>query len=63
MHIEALSFERVPSLHCTVSLGAAQVSPRAEDLEAWIQRADLALYVAKAGGRDRFVAQNATRAA
>ncbi len=60
-HIEALVFERAPELRCTVSLGAAQVSPRAEDLEAWIQRADLALYAAKAGGRDKFVAQGAAR--
>ena len=62
-HIEGLAFERVPDLRCTVSLGVAQVSPRAEDVEAWIQRADLALYVAKAGGREKLVAPGDSRAA
>ncbi len=61
--IEGLVFERVPKLQCTVSLGAAQASPRAEDVEAWIQRADLALYAAKAAGRGIFVARSATRIA
>ncbi len=55
--IAALTFERVRDLRCTASVGAAQVSPRAEDVEAWIQRADLALYAAKANGRGRLVAQ------
>jgi len=53
--IEALTFERVPDLRCAVSVGVAQVSSRADDVEAWIQRADLALYVAKANGRGRLV--------
>lgn len=62
-HIEALVFERVPQLHCTVSLGAVQASPRAEEVEGWIQRADLALYAAKAAGRGKLVARAATHAA
>lgn len=62
-HIEGLAFERLPQLHCTLSLGAAQVSPRAEDLEGWIQRADLALYAAKSAGRDKFGAASAVRVA
>jgi len=53
--IEALTFERVPDLRCAVSVGVAQVSSRADYVEAWIQRADLALYVAKANGRGRLV--------
>lgn len=55
--VAALTFERVPGLRCAVSVGAAQVSPRAEEVEAWIQRADLALYAARASGRGRLVAQ------
>lgn len=62
-HIETLAFERVPQLRCTVSMGAAQASPRAEDVEAWIQRADLALYAAKAAGRDKFAARSAVQVA
>ncbi|MEP7329423.1 MAG: diguanylate cyclase, partial [Betaproteobacteria bacterium] len=61
--IEGLSFARVPTLRCAVSLGAAQVTPRSEDVEGWIQRADLALYAAKARSRDRSVTQGAVRAA
>lgn len=61
--IEALVFERVPQMRCAVSLGAAQATPRAEDVEAWIQRADLALYAAKAEGRGKSVARGATHAA
>ena len=62
-NIEALVFERVPQLRCMVSLGAVQASPRAEDVEAWIQRADLALYAAKAAGRAKLAARGATQAA
>jgi diguanylate cyclase len=62
-HIEALVFERVRELRCAVSLGAVQASPRAEDVEGWIQRADLALYAAKAAGRGKFVARGATAVA
>ena len=59
--VSALTFERVPGLRCTVSVGAAQVSPRAEDVDAWIQRADLALYAAKAHGRGLQVPQEQDR--
>jgi diguanylate cyclase len=62
-HIEGLEFERQPQLRCMVSLGAAQASPRAEDLEVWIQRADLALYAAKAAGRGKSGAGGAAQAA
>jgi len=62
-HLEALVFERAPGLRCTVSLGAVQASPRADDVETWIQRADLALYAAKAAGRGKLAARAATQAA
>jgi diguanylate cyclase (GGDEF)-like protein/hemerythrin-like metal-binding protein len=39
----------------TVSIGAAEYTP-GETLEGWVQRADQALYRAKANGRDRVVA-------
>jgi diguanylate cyclase (GGDEF)-like protein/hemerythrin-like metal-binding protein len=41
-----------PLGHATLSAGVAQLAP-SETLEAWIGRADEALYRAKAGGRDR----------
>jgi diguanylate cyclase (GGDEF)-like protein len=41
--------------HCvTVSIGAAALRPD-EDWQAWLARADAALYRAKAAGRDRTV--------
>jgi diguanylate cyclase len=53
-HMKSVTIERAPDLHCTVSLGAAEVRRNIKDVGTWIQRADAALYRAKAGGRDRF---------
>lgn len=54
--LEGRVFNRAPGLQCTVSAGAAEASLELPDIDAWIQRADVALYRAKAQGRDRFVA-------
>ena len=53
-HMESPAIDRAPGLRCTVSLGAAEASADIADVDAWIQRADVALYRAKAGGRNRF---------
>ena len=53
--IEALTFEDCfPGLRITASLGVAQCR-LGESQDAWIQRADEALYAAKRGGRNRTV--------
>jgi diguanylate cyclase len=54
--LEGRVFDRAPDLQCTVSVGAAEANLELPDIDAWIQRADVALYRAKAQGRDRFVA-------
>lgn len=41
---------------CTLSLGVAEVGPRHANMEAWIKQADIALYLAKAQGRNRVCA-------
>jgi len=41
-----------PPLKTTVSIGVATLT-RGEEVEAWFERADMALYAAKAAGRDR----------
>jgi diguanylate cyclase (GGDEF)-like protein len=51
----ATIFEQAPGLSCTVSLGAAEADRDMADVEDWIQKADAALYDAKATGRDRLV--------
>ena len=53
-HLERMSFKQAPGLACTVSLGAAEANREIANIDAWIQRADAALYRAKDGGRDRF---------
>jgi diguanylate cyclase len=51
----AFRCERVPELRLTVSVGAAEPGSEMREADAWIQKADAALYEAKATGRDRFV--------
>ena len=53
-HLERMTFELAPGLVCTVSLGASEANREIANIDAWIQRADTALYRAKDGGRDRF---------
>lgn len=50
--IVAQVFERAPLLHCTASIGVAEVAPGDAGLDGWLERADRALYLAKAAGRD-----------
>jgi diguanylate cyclase len=54
MQMKSFTIECAPDLRCTVSLGAAEAGSSIKDIGAWIQHADVALYRAKAGGRDRF---------
>ncbi|SFS01480.1 GGDEF domain-containing protein [Sphingomonas jatrophae] len=51
-----------PPLALTVSIGIAAVSPNDRDIDAALARADLALYAAKHGGRNRVVAEQADAA-
>lgn len=44
-----------PSLHCTLSIGLARCPGVARAVSDWVRAADLALYRAKLGGRDRAV--------
>jgi len=51
--IEAAVLERRSAVHATVSIGFAELEPQDADFNAWIARADRALYAAKAAGRNR----------
>jgi diguanylate cyclase (GGDEF)-like protein len=42
-------------IRLTISLGIAQYRPHREDWQAFLSRADTALYKAKNGGRNRWV--------
>jgi diguanylate cyclase len=46
-------FGEKQALHCTISLGVAQLSATMKDFDAWLNAADKALYDAKAAGRNR----------
>ena len=48
-----LVFEAEPGLHCSSSIGLAELSKDHDKLDQWIQAADAALYRAKAAGRNR----------
>jgi diguanylate cyclase len=52
--LDSLELANAPDLHCTVSLGAAEATRDITGVDRWIERADAALYRAKAAGRDRF---------
>ncbi|HEX7733121.1 MAG TPA: diguanylate cyclase [Rhodanobacter sp.] len=49
----AWAAEDAPMQPCTLSLGVAEVGPRHANVEDWIKQADVALYLAKAQGRNR----------
>lgn len=50
--IAAQIFEQAPDLRCTASIGVAEVAPADGGADGWMERADRALYRAKAEGRD-----------
>jgi diguanylate cyclase len=50
--IAAQIFEQAPALRCTASIGVAEVAPADGGADGWMERADRALYRAKAEGRD-----------
>lgn len=53
--IEEAVVARKPEVRCTVSIGVAEASADLSDSRQWIERADRALYRAKALGRNRTV--------
>lgn len=54
--LDARPFANAPGLRCTVSVGAAEADVETAHVDTWVERADAALYRAKAAGRDRFAA-------
>jgi diguanylate cyclase len=54
--VAALRFAHSPMLRCSVSIGLAEIAPDMHDVRAWIKHADVALYRAKARGRNRVAA-------
>jgi len=54
-HIGETVVARKPEVRCTVSIGVAEATPDLSDSRQWIERADRALYRAKALGRNRTV--------
>ncbi|MDD3287821.1 MAG: sensor domain-containing diguanylate cyclase [Alphaproteobacteria bacterium] len=43
------------TLHCSLSIGVARLAPQDKDIDALLQRADDAMYVAKNNGRNRII--------
>lgn len=54
--IEAATIEERPDLPFTASFGLAQCDVETSDVATWLDRADKALYAAKAQGRNRCIA-------
>lgn len=54
-HIGGTLVARDPDVRCTVSIGVAEATADLSDSRQWIERADRALYRAKALGRNRTV--------
>lgn len=52
-----LVFEDAEDLVCSTSIGVTQISPEYETPGQWVAAADIALYRAKAAGRDRVMCQ------
>jgi len=55
LRIEAATLEHEANIRCTVSVGIAAATADVRDVREWIDRADRALYRAKALGRNRAV--------
>ena len=55
LRIEAATLEHEANIRCTVSVGIAAATADVRDVREWIERADRALYRAKALGRNRAV--------
>lgn len=51
--VRAIELPCSPPLQLSVSIGVATLDAATADLEGWLNRADLALYAAKNGGRNR----------
>jgi diguanylate cyclase len=51
--VESLEFPDHPQLHCTISVGVAEVADAMAEVKNWIAAADTALYTAKTAGRNR----------
>ena len=51
--IAAVAFDATPGLACTVSVGVAEVRDQHDTMQQWMRDADIALYRAKAAGRNR----------
>ncbi|HZP67317.1 MAG TPA: diguanylate cyclase [Rudaea sp.] len=60
--VAALRFAHMPALRCSTSIGMAEVNRQLTDVRAWMKLADIALYRAKARGRNRVVAVSPTDA-
>ena len=56
--VMAARFPGVPGLACTVSTGVAEALPTGDTLQSLVRRCDLALYEAKAQGRNQVVLSN-----
>ena len=58
--VAALRIAASPLLRCSVSIGIAEAELSMHDVRAWIKHADVALYRAKARGRNRVAAMSPT---
>jgi len=54
--VAGLWFDHLPQLRFSVSIGIAEADHGMHDVRAWVERADVALYRAKARGRNRVAA-------
>lgn len=57
--VAGIRFPDMPGLACTVSIGVAEALPISDTLQSLVRRCDLALYEAKARGRNQVVLSNA----
>lgn len=60
--VEALRFEQLPALRCSVSIGLAPAPAAGLRLREWLEASDRALYRAKRAGRNRTMGRDAVTA-